>query len=223
MRFVRLTVSALVFIGTAAWNEPVDAASRRQPSCSRFHIDIDASKPFKEVQLPPQDGSCSPKEVNGLPVPDPDCNPGAVNPTVTEKILKTKGFTTKCVRDQATTPTQKRTTYVWYGIEKPENNSGKTQTCELDHIVPLVLGGSDHLENLWPQCGPPGVVLNKRYFKMKDKVEVYLARQVRAGKMSLAEAQSGIASDWTQYLDDANKASKSSTGKKGAKRKKSKS
>ena len=31
-------------------------------------------------------------------------------------------------------------------------------------------------------------------------VENFLAKQVREGKMSLAEAQKGIATDWTQFL-----------------------
>jgi hypothetical protein len=35
-------------------------------------------------------------------------------------------------------------------------------------------------------------------------VENYLADEVKSGKMSLAVAQRGIASDWTQYLDAAN-------------------
>src|SRR2546422_5930473 len=34
--------------------------------------------------------SCTPKESNGHPLPDPDCSPGAVNPTLMLKVLKTK-------------------------------------------------------------------------------------------------------------------------------------
>jgi hypothetical protein len=35
-------------------------------------------------------------------------------------------------------------------------------------------------------------------------VENYLAAQVKAGQIDLNEAQTGIASDWTQYLDASN-------------------
>jgi hypothetical protein len=75
-------------------------------------------------------------------------------------------------------------------------------------LISLELGGADTLENIWPQCGPKGVVLRNRYFKQKDIVENYLAREVKAGRMDLSEAQRGIAQDWTQYLDAARKPSR---------------
>ncbi len=59
--------------------------------------------------------------------------------------------------------------------------------------------------NIWPQCGPDEVNLASRYFKIKDRVENYLADEVKAGRMPLDAAQKGIASDWTQYIDDANR------------------
>ncbi len=77
--------------------------------------------------------------------------------------------------------------------------------CELDHVVPLELGGADGLGNIWPECGPDAVTLDNRYFKIKDRVENYLADEVKAGRMSLDAAQQGIASDWTQFLADANR------------------
>jgi hypothetical protein len=69
----------------------------------------------------------------------------------------------------------------------------------------LELGGADGLGNIWPQCGPDGVPLDERYFKAKDRVENYLADEVKAGRMSLHDAQRGIASDWTQYLTIADR------------------
>jgi hypothetical protein len=95
-------------------------------------------------------------------------------------------------------------TYRWYGIHAPHGNSGENQICELDHLVPLELGGADGLGNIWPECGPDTTVLANRYFKRKDRVENYLANEVKTGRMSLIVAQKGIASDWTQYLPDAN-------------------
>jgi hypothetical protein len=76
----------------------------------------------------------------------------------------------------------------------------------LDHLVSLELGGADTLDNIWPQCGPDEVSLSERYFKLKDTVENYLARQVKNGQMELAAAQQGIATDWTQFLSDAQSA-----------------
>ncbi len=142
----------------------------------------------------------------GYPLPDPECTPGAINPTVTAEVLSDPGFRTNCIRDGATSSTKKNKTYGWYGIAKPAHNTGAAQTCELDHLVSLELGGADTLDNIWPQCGPEDVVLRARYFKQKDIVENYLAAQVKAGNMDLREVQRGIAEDWTQYLEQAQKA-----------------
>ena len=60
---------------------------------------------------------------------------------------------------------------------------------KLDHLVPLELGGSDGLGNIWPECGPDDVILRERYFRQKDHVENYLATEVRSGRMSLDSAQ----------------------------------
>ncbi|MEN3386455.1 MAG: hypothetical protein V7608_6499, partial [Hyphomicrobiales bacterium] len=100
------------------------------PICAKLDVDPEDSEPMQTVSLPP-DHTCKPRIKNGLPLPDPTCSPGAINPTLTLAVLKTKGFTTKCVRDQASSPHEKQQTYAWYKIKKPANNSGQTQTCEL--------------------------------------------------------------------------------------------
>lgn len=160
---------------------------------------------MQQVNLPPS-SKCSLRNSNGFLLPDPNCTPGAVNPSLTLDVLKDRSFTTKCVRDQATTAQEKYKTYRWYGIAKPANNTGQNQVCELDHLISLEIGGADTLDNIWPQCGPSRVSLERRYFKRKDTVENYLAKQVREGNMSLADAQKGISTDWTQYLKDAESA-----------------
>ena len=62
---------------------------------------------------------------------------------------------------------------------------------ELDHLVPLSLGGSSSEANLWPQLrsGPHNV-------GDKDAVAVRLNRKVCSGQMRLADAQRAIAADW---------------------------
>ena len=180
-----------------------DTATRttaHQPvSCSQFAITATASASLGQITLPPA-RACAPHVSNGFFLPDPACTPGAINPTVTAEVLQDPSFRTACVRSQATTEAQKAGTYQWYGIPHPTQNTGSTQTCELDHLIALELGGADTLDNIWPQCGPDGVALSERYFKRKDGVENYLAKQVREGKMPLSEAQKAIASDWTQFL-----------------------
>src|ERR1700756_1713620 len=153
--------------------------------------------------MQPADGSCEPSVRNGYPVPDPRCTPGGINSTVTAQVLSDPGWRTRFIRNCATTEGQKHIAYRWYGLEAPEGNSGENQVCELDHLVPLELGGADGLGNIWPQCGPDTVTLNERYFKKKDHVENYLAEEVKDGRIPLDLAQKGIALDWTQYLDQA--------------------
>lgn len=178
-------------------------ASRRAPAqCQQLKVDVKGDSPLQAISLPPS-SKCSLSNSNGFLLPDPSCTPGAINPSLTLDVLKDPQFTTKCVRDQATTAQEKFVTYRWYGLQKPANNTGQNQVCELDHLISLELGGADTLDNLWPQCGPSRVALNQRFFKRKDTVENYLAKQVRDGNMSLSDAQKGIAKDWTQYLQDA--------------------
>jgi len=168
-------------------------------SCSQFDIDSGASESLGPAPLTPS-GSCTTRSRNGFLLPDPACTPGAVNPTVTIDVLRDPNFRTICVRGHASSAAEKNQTYQRYAIEHPDQNTGQTQTCELDHLISLELGGADTVDNIWPQCGPSGAILSERYFKRKDAVENFLAKQVREGKLSLADAQKGIAMDWTQFL-----------------------
>jgi hypothetical protein len=164
-------------------------------------VDPKSSTPISAVS---STSNCKLKTSHGYPLPDAACTPGAINPTVDTAVLKGGKFKTACDRDVATSAEEKATTYAGYTINKPTGNTGKTQSCELDHLVSLELGGADTLDNIWPQCGPPGVLLAKRYFKIKDAVENYLAASVKAGDISLKDAQQGIAVDWTQYIAQSN-------------------
>jgi len=168
------------------------------PACSALDIDSNASEALTSVAAPP--GTCSTRSKGEFLLPDPLCTPGAINPTVTAEVLRDPSFRTACVRGHATSAGQKNSTYGLYGIDHPDHNIGQTQTCELDHLISLELGGADTVDNIWPQCGPSDKVLSERFFKRKDAVENFLAKQVREGRMSLADAQRGIATDWTQFL-----------------------
>jgi hypothetical protein len=59
---------------------------------------------------------------------------------------------------------------------------------ELDHIVPLCLGGSSDPSNLQLQPWDEA--------RRKDRVEAQACRCVCAGKATLAEAQNDLATDW---------------------------
>ena len=126
--------------------------------------------------------------LNGLP--DRNCTPGAIDPRVTQDNIQqticVSGYT-KTVRPSTsyTTPLKVRqmALYGW---------TGTTSDYEEDHLISLELGGNPTDEkNLWPE--PYNIPNGAR---AKDKVENLLHAQVCAGQMTLADAQTLIATNW---------------------------
>jgi uncharacterized protein DUF3761 len=117
--------------------------------------------------------------------PDRRCSPGAVYVRLTRPVLCARGFRTGSIRNVP--QAEKFTVEHEYGLA--ERYYGRT--LEVDHIVPLELGGSNVAANLFPErAGPaPG-------YGVKDRLENRLHALVCAGSMSLAAAQAGIARDW---------------------------
>ena len=204
LRTILSVVACLAIFGSAAdaAGAPKAKAKRVPMNCPALHINVKADNPMKPVTLPPSE-VCVPQKRNGFLVPDPDCTPGAVNPSLTVAVLNDPRFRTDCVRDKATSEEKKKNTYDWYHQNKPAINKGKNQVCELDHLISLELGGADTLDNIWPQCGPARTVLKNRFFKQKDTVENYLAWLVLNDRIDLVDAQKGIVADWTQFLAKA--------------------
>ena len=136
-------------------------------------------------------GAC---RIRGV-LPDATCTPGVTNPDVTQSTIASticvSGWT-KTIRPPASyTDKLKLQQIAQYGYADtaPAN-------YEEDHLISLELGGSPaDPHNLWPEprTGSPNAT-------NKDKIENYLKAQVCRGNMTLADAQRGIASDWTQYL-----------------------
>lgn len=189
--------------GYERYGKRSDWKEHERQYCAQFDVTY-TSEYFTRWHAPAR-GSCSARMRDGYPVPDPRCTPGGVNPSVTVATLRNPAWRTGCIRNHETSERKKHKAYRWYGTRDPRHNYGGRQVCELDHLVPLELGGADGLGNIWPECGPSDTVLQDRYFKLKDRVENYLAYEVKAGKMPLRKAQHGIASDWPQYLDAANR------------------
>jgi len=65
------------------------------------------------------------------------------------------------------------------------------RTIEIDHIVPLELGGSNDIANLFPEPGS-----GPASYHLKDRLENQLHDLVCGGELSLAAARSGIAGNW---------------------------
>ena len=122
----------------------------------------------------------------GGQLPDPRCTPGSVDPAVTQANIGSTicrpGYTER-IR-----PPESQTTHAKYDVAYPAYNIPDTDTGELDHLVPLELGGSNDITNLWPELGPLP--------NPKDTVENALHLAVCRGQVTMAAAQAAIAHNW---------------------------
>ena len=115
--------------------------------------------------------------------PDPSCTPGAIFTGVTATEICTPGYAGS-VRNVPTSV--KNQIYANYGIA-----SHTPGQYEIDHYIPLELGGSNDVTNLWPEPASP-----QPGFHEKDKVENYLHDQVCSGAMDLSTAENEISTNW---------------------------
>jgi hypothetical protein len=116
-------------------------------------------------------------------LPDSACTPGAIFANATVQQICTPGYASS-VRNVPFS--EYDAVYAEYGIY--HHYSGQ---YEDDHLVPLEIGGSNDIANLWPEAASP-----TPGFHQKDQVENYLHDQVCSGAMSLKEAQTEIATNW---------------------------
>ena len=122
-------------------------------------------------------------------LPDPACTPGDVGSADrgTDDLDVICHSSTKPRRH--VTAEQHRQAFIRYGLRQPA--AALAKSFEVDHFIPLELGGSNADANLWAEpAGPvPG-------YHEKDHVEDYLHKQVCSGEMNLADARRAITTDW---------------------------
>jgi hypothetical protein len=133
-------------------------------------------------------------------LPDPACTPGAVDVRVGQANLSQtvcrSGYTRTVRPPRGVTDEIKRRAIRAYGAYA----GGDPRGYELDHLVSLALGGAPADEaNLWPEArnGPQ----RARGAEAKDAVESYLHDQICRGRMTLADAQRAIATNWVAVYD----------------------
>jgi hypothetical protein len=84
------------------------------------------------------------------------------------------------------------------GTNTLKDEKDPDEGCEIDHIISLILSGSNNKENLWPQTYNTEFKWNAH---RKDVLEVKLHKMVCAGKIDITEAQHAISTDWrTAYI-----------------------
>ena len=129
-------------------------------------------------------------------LPNPNLTPGAIDPGVTQYNIGTticrRGGYTKSVRPpEDYTEKLKRRQIAQYGYADTN-----MRDYEEDHLVSLELGGSpDNPMNLWPE---PHDVDGGWGSYAKDQLENRLHDLVCARRLSLAQAQHDIATNWVQ-------------------------
>ena len=131
----------------------------------------------------------------GIVLNDLNVTPGAVRTTSATELCR-PGFTTKDFRH--TTHAMKVEAYARYG-QTPDSGE-----FEVDHLIPLTIGGADDIKNLWPQPvhgldepkdlpARPGSIPG---YHQKDKLENALHRMICKHKINVKAAQSCIRHDW---------------------------
>lgn len=129
-------------------------------------------------------GPCQARD--GGRLPDRHCTPGAIDPAVSQANMHaticSHGYT------QTVRPPESQTEDFKFHEAYPAYGLKGDPTSELDHLVPLELGGANDAANLWPETGS---IPNP-----KDSVEDALNRAVCDGQVSLSRAQRAIARDW---------------------------
>jgi hypothetical protein len=79
-------------------------------------------------------------------------------------------------------------------LRRYELPAGTHPDYEIDHLIPLCLGGSDDPSNLWPE--PRRIIEKEWNAEAKDRLERRMCNMVCDGKIDIATAQRALATDW---------------------------
>ena len=118
-------------------------------------------------------------------VPDPNLTPGSTF-NVTAQDVCISGYAKKVRNVPAE---MKREVYREYSITSHESGD-----YEVDHLIPLELGGSNSIKNLWPESHRT-LPWNAQ---VKDRLEGKLHELVCSGQLDLKTAQQAIALNWIE-------------------------
>ena len=128
----------------------------------------------------------SPALADSTIVPDPTLTPGASRTTDANEICS---HGTRELRHM----TRERSDFLLrqYGLPP-----GHHPDDELDHLIPLGIGGADLDSNIFPE--PRAAIEPEWNAERKDKLEWKLRDLICSGQIDAASAQKAIAEDWTE-------------------------
>jgi hypothetical protein len=129
--------------------------------------------------------AASPALADTTIVPDPTLTPGAARTTNVGEICS---HGTRELRHWSRERDDR--ILAEYGLPP-----GPHPQFEIDHLVPLELGGADEDLNLWPE--PRRSIESIWSAERKDELENRLRGLVCSGELDVREAQKAIADDWT--------------------------
>jgi hypothetical protein len=113
-------------------------------------------------------------------LPDPACTPGGVFQSAAPSQICRPGYSASVRNVSLET---KRAVYAEYDTAPTGPGA-----YEVDHLIPLEVGGNNSIANLWPEISPG--------YHEKDQVENELHDAVCSGRIALRTAQVAIARDW---------------------------
>ncbi len=120
--------------------------------------------------------------------PDRSCSPGAYYSRLTKRVICSGSFRTGAIRNVP--QAEKFRVEREYGMAA----SYYGDTIEIDHIVPLELGGSNAIANLFPEPGN-----GPANYHVKDALENRAKAAVCDGQLSLRAARRGFAMNWEAF------------------------
>jgi len=115
-------------------------------------------------------------------VPDPKLTPGDALP-LTRDELCARAFHSNVPAIPISVKTEV--------FERYRISTAGSTSYQVDHLIPIRLGGSNSVRNLWPQP-----LSGEWNHALKNRLERRLRRMVCNGKLTLEAAQREIASDW---------------------------
>lgn len=179
---------ALLTVGLAAVLAVSGCGSPAGPVAGAHAVAVPSIRPVLPSAPPPAaidelQASPAAGDSPAGPLPDRDLTPGAVFADVTTAQVCRPHYTAGVRRPRVSARLQ---AFARYDVQPAQR-----ARYELDHLVPLALGGSNAAGNLWPQAygGPRGA-------EHKDALEDHLRDLVCGHRLGLRTAQGALRRDW---------------------------